>query len=153
MLTLCAICWLPEKTRWLSPLGLLLLLSLSTLLRWDCQGPEFGDSFQVWFANDNVWLSVGFPWCSWPMALNFFRIQWAHCITQMASCKWCLRNEKARVCECVNVHIEKTVLEHPTSQMPGLENDIRASSSPSANMPCHYWQSTVLQDNEIWYLP
>ena len=90
---LCSLLTARKNTLGIS-LGFLLLLSLGSWLHWDCQGAEFGDSFQVWFANGNVWLSVGFPWCSWPMALHLFRFQWAHGITQMASCKWCLRNEK-----------------------------------------------------------
>lgn len=98
VLTLCAICWLPEKTRWRSSLGCLLLLSLGASLEWDCQGTEFGDSFRVSFANESVWQGVGFLWCSWPMALNFFWFQWAHCITQMASCKW------ECVCKSVCMH-------------------------------------------------
>lgn len=97
-------CAVARKDTWAIFTWVSILLSLSALSGWDCQGAEFGDSFWVWFANENVWLGVGFPWCSWPMALNFFRFQWAYRTTQMASCKWCLTKENVCVRVCVSVY-------------------------------------------------
>lgn len=143
---LCSLLTARKNTLGIS-LGFLLLLSLGSWLHWDCQGAEFGDSFQVWFANDNVWLSVGFPWCSWPMALNLFRFQWAHGITQMASCKWCLRNEKCMhvwMWNCAHMCSERRQSSDTQPFGRLALKMIFPSSSPSANMPCHYLQSTIL---------
>lgn len=59
---------------------------------WGPQAAELGGSFWVPSAGENAGLGGGFLPCSWPVALTFLRLQWAHCIT------WRLTN---KACVCV----------------------------------------------------